>query len=219
MADTKKVFSVIMRLILIVLCVLGVFQFIGLVNNVVNTGWNSVPYAVAGLVIGILLIVLTTIASYWDSKEFGESFSLTDIQQFGFFRTLGYVYGAVMIFSSGVWLITPSVVLRSLPAFKAMIPFYLLAPVFLQGGGMMFAAMILRFRESKFGALFSGVLGLVALGIVNSVIWNISELIRGDFYLFGKVFFVFIFILQILYIVAIHILPARQRNKQESRAG
>ena len=219
MPETKKILSVIGRLILMVLCVLGAFQLIALANYVVKTGWSSVPYGIAGFVLGVFIILLTTLASYWDSKEFGESFSLTNIQQFGYFRTLGYVYGSVIIFSSIIWFLTPSVVLQSLPTFKAMIAFYLLAPIFLHGGGMMFAALIVRFRESIFGALFNGVLGFVALGIINSVIWNISEPIPGDYYLFGKVFFVFILILQILYIVAIHILPALQRYKQESRAG
>lgn len=216
MADTKKVFSIVGRLILMVVCVLAVFQLISLANYVVKTGWNSVPFGVAGFVLGVLIIAATTLASYWDAKDFQTSFSLTDIQQFGFFRTLGYFYGVIAIFSSVIWFLTPSVVLQSLPAFKAMIPYYLLAPIFLHVGGMLLASGILNLRDKVIIALFWIAMGLVLLGVVNATIWNISENVIGDYYLFGKAFFVFVLILQILYLFTIHVVPAAQKFKQES---
>jgi len=214
MAGAKKILSVIGRLILMIVCVLGVFQLISLANYVVKTGWSSVPFGVAGFVLGVLILVVTTLASYWDSKELNTSFSLTDIQQFGFFRTLGYFYGAVAILSSVLWFITPSNVLQSLPSFTAMIPYYLLAPIFLHVGGMLFAAGILHLREKLLTALFWLAMGFVLLGVVNASLWNISENLTGDYYLFGKAFFVFLFILQVIYLVAIHILPVLGQDRR-----
>ena len=216
MVEAKKVFSVVGRLILMLVCVLGVFQLINLANYVVKTGWNSIPFGVAGFVLGVFIIIATTLASYWDSKDYKISFSLTDIQQFGFFRNLGYFYGAVAILSSVTWFITPSIVLQSLPSFKAMIPYYLLSPIFLHVGGMLFAAGILHLREKLITALFWVAMGFVLLGVVNASLWNISGNVTGDYYLFGKALFVFLFILQLSYLLVIHVFPALERNKRLS---
>lgn len=179
--------------------------------------WKQIPFGISGFALGSVIIAITVFMARQIMPERKFKLSWDFLDELGVLEIIGYLLGCVLIFASILWFVTPYHVLRVLPSFGTVLTFLLIGTLIFFGAAACLAQGISAWRIYVLGSLFYFACGVFGVWVVNSIIWSYTEVLPSDYYMFGKAIFAFLLLLQMIYILLFHVLPAIRQNKKESR--
>jgi hypothetical protein len=177
--------------------------------------WAMIPFGIAGFILGSVILFITGFLARQFMPERKIRFSGDFFNELGFLEISGYLFGLIIIFASLLWFVLPDQVLRGMPSFGNVLAYSLVAILLFYGAAECLAVGIITLRTYFLGSVFYIGCGLLGIYLVNMPIWKYTESLPGDYFLLGKVLFVFLFLLQIFYMTFFHFIPALLKNKKE----
>ena len=213
----KKILEILKMLGALALILgVGVLLILGFagVSYGVQWLWSLVHFGIAGFILGVLVVSITTYFTFFtsDSKDF--SFSLETINQLSVYSNIGYIAGFLVIAASVFWFFTPQTLVNTLPSFGSVIAFLLMGGLLFVGVLGCLAEAIQSFRYSIWSSLFMLGVSLFGLFVINAPLWSVTEEIPNNYYIVGKVGFLFLLFIQILSLTFFCIIPNLQNGRQ-----